>query len=245
MGPPVIGITGLTEQSPVRPGASVVSVRESYVRAVEAGGGAPLVVVPLPDDARLRSVFDRLDGLVLSGGGDISPSYYGEQNSGLLWHVDEQRDRAELTLARWALSGGLPLLAICRGIQALNVAAGGSLIQDVGTQIPNALDHTILAGRPMAAIAHTVDVAERTRLAGLFGPGALEVNSAHHQAADSVGAGLVVTARAPDGVIEGLEKPDHPFCVGVQWHPEAMIDTRPAMIRLFEALAGAARPTRV
>ena len=244
MGFPVIGITGRVDESACSPGASIVSTSESYVRAVELGGGAPLIVVPHPDEERLRAAFDRLDGLVLSGGGDISPAHYGEVDSGLLWSVDERRDRAELALAAWALSGGLPVLAICRGIQVLNVAGGGTLVQDVGTQVPGALSHTILAGRPMAAIAHVVEVAENTRLAALFGAGELEVNSAHHQAAKSVGAGLVVTARAPDGVVEGLERPDLPFCVGVQWHPEAMVESRPVMVRLFEGLAQAARCAR-
>lgn len=243
MAVPVVGISGRSDQSARSPSTPVVSIGESYVRAVELGGGAPVIVAPHPDKDRLQAIFDRLDGLVLSGGGDVLPKLYGEEDGGLLWSVDEGRDQAELMMARWALSKGLPVLAICRGIQVLNVAAGGTLIQDVGTQVPDALSHAIIAGRPMASVAHTVDVVERTRLAALFGRGELEVNSAHHQAAKSVGEGLLVTARAPDGVIEGLEKPDHPFCVGVQWHPEAMVDSRPVMRRLFEALAEAALHT--
>jgi putative glutamine amidotransferase len=144
-------------------------------------------------------------------------------------------------LARWALSGGLPLLAICRGIQVLNVAAGGTLYQDISAQIPGALQHPSLGPRPSAESAHAVEVAEGTRLAAMFGAGCLDVNSAHHQAVKTVGSGLTVAARAPDGVIEGLEAPSRPFCVGVQWHPEAMTGARPEMRGLFKALVAAAR----
>ena len=146
-----------------------------------------------------------------------------------------------MALARWALTEGLPLLAICRGIQVLDVAAGGTLIQDIPTQVPGALSHSSVAGRPQAVIAHPVEVEADSRLAALVGAGEVGVNSAHHQAAGTVGAGLVVTARAPDGVIEGLEAPDHPFCVGVQWHPEVMVEHFPPMRRLFAGLIEAAQ----
>ena len=130
-------------------------------------------------------------------------------------------------------------MAICRGIQVLNVAAGGTLIQDIPTLVPGALTHSTVAGRPIAVVAHTVDVAPGSRLAALFGAGELGVNSAHHQAVKAVAPGLVVAARAPDGVIEGLERPDHPFCIGVQWHPEVMVESHPEVRRLFQALVEA------
>jgi putative glutamine amidotransferase len=239
---PVIGITGrVEERSP--PGARIVSLGETYVRAVTVAGGAPVVLDPHGRAEALRPVFERLDGLLLSGGGDVSPSFYGESATDLLWHVDENRDRAELALARWALAQPLPLLAICRGIQVLNAASGGTLYQDVGTQVPDALMHPTLGSRPMATIAHTVAVSPGSRLAAIVGARELGVNSAHHQAVKQVGEGLVVTARAPDGVIEGLECPSHPFCIGVQWHPEAMVAEHPLQRRLFEALVAAACST--
>jgi len=238
---PVIGITGRADQSARPPNLSLFAIAQTYVRAVELGGGAPVVVPPHLEEVELRSIFKHLDGLVLSGGGDIQPSAFGEKDSGLLWSVDERRDRSELALAQWASAEGLPLLAICRGIQVLNVAAGGALTQDIPTQVPGALTHSTVAGRPVAVVAHTVDVVQGSRLAALFASGELGVNSAHHQAVKTVGAGLTVTARAPDGVIEGLERPDHPFCVGVQWHPEVMVESHPEMRRLFEALVEAAR----
>ena len=237
---PVIAITGRTDQSDRPPGLPLFAISPTYVRAVELGGGAPLVIPPHLEEAELRPIFERVDGLLLSGGGDIGPVLYGEQDGGLLWSVDAWRDRTELALARWALAEGLPLLAICRGIQVLNVAAGGTLIQDIPTQVRDALSHSTVAGRPIDTVAHTVEVAAGSRLAALIGAGELGVNSAHHQAVKAVGAGLVITACAPDGIVEGLEAPGHPFCLGVQWHPEAMVESRPVMRRLFEGLARAA-----
>jgi len=242
---PVIGITGRPDRSARPPNLPLFAISQSYVLAVELGGGAPVVVPPYVEETRLRAIFEHLDGLILSGGGDISPVFYGEENGGLLWRVDEQRDRAELALARWALADKLPLLAICRGVQVLNVAAGGTLVQDIPTQLPDAVSHSSpVAGRPVPKVVHTVEVTAGSRLVALValvGAGELGVNSAHHQAVKTVGAGLSVTARAPDGVIEGVEAPDHPFCVGVQWHPEVMAESYPEMRRLFEGLAEAAR----
>lgn len=238
---PVIGITGWTDRSARPPNIPLFSVSQTYVQAVMMGRGAPMIIPPNLEEAELRAIFESLDGLLLSGGGDILPALYGEEDSGLLWVVDEQRDRAELALARWALTEGLSLLAICRGIQVLNVAAGGTLIQDIPTQVPNSLTHSSVAGRPRDSIAHTVDVIRDTQLATLVGAGQLDVNSFHHQAVKDVGTGLVVTARAPDGIIEGLESPDHPFCIGVQWHPEAMVESYPVMRRLFDGLAEASQ----
>jgi putative glutamine amidotransferase len=238
---PVIGITGHTDQSARPPNLPLLSIAPSYVEATDLGEGAPLLIPPHLEEIKLRAIFERLDGLILSGGGDILPTFFGDEDRGLLWLVDEQRDRTELALARWTLSEGLPLLAICRGVQILNVAAGGTLIQDIPTQVPDALSHSTIAGRPLSTISHTVEIAAGSKLATLVGAGELGVNSAHHQAVQTVGSGLVVTARAPDGIIEGLEAPDHPFCVGVQWHPEVMVESYPVMRRLFEGLVEAAR----
>jgi len=237
---PLIGITGRVEQAVRPPNPLLHAVAQSYVRAVELGQGAPLIIPPHLEQDHLRAIFERLDGLLLSGGGDIEPAFFGEPSSGLLWQVDGQRDRTELALARWALAEKLPLLAICRGIQVLNVAAGGTLIQDIPTQMPGALAHNAVL-RPLEQIAHTVEIVAGSRLAGLVGDGKVEVNSAHHQAVKSVGPGLVISARAPDGIIEGLEASNHPFCVGVQWHPEVLVADRPEMRRLFEGLVEAAR----
>lgn len=238
---PVIGITGRVDQSARPPNVSLFAISRTYVEAVQLVGGAPLVIPPHLDEEMLRAITQHLDGLLLSGGGDILPTAFGEEDSGLLWSVDEGRDQTELALARWTLTAGLPLLAICRGVQVLNVAAGGTLIQDIPTQVPDALIHSTVAGRPLPVVSHTAEVTARSRLATLVGAGELGVNSAHHQAVKTVGAGLVVTARAPDGIVEGLEAPDHPFCLGVQWHPEVMVESHPPMRRLFEGLVKAAQ----
>ena len=239
---PVIGITGFSDQSARPPNRPLFAINQTYVRAVELGLGAPLVIPPYVKETSLRAIFKHLDGLIISGGGDVQPSFFGEEDSGMLQLVDELRDRTDLLLARWAMEENKPLLAICRGIQVLNVAAGGALIQDIPTQIPDALSHSSpVSGRPMPDVAHQVEVAANSRLANLVGEGELGVNSAHHQAIKTVGAGLNVVARASDGVIEGVEFPDHIFCIGVQWHPEVMVESCPVMLSLFEELMESAQ----
>ena len=238
---PIIGITGYADRSARPPNVRVFALARTYVRALAGSGGGPVILPPYLEESTLRGIFEGLDGLILSGGGDIHPSRFGMADGGLLWRLDERRDQSELALARWALEGDLPLLAICRGVQVLNVAQGGTLVQDIPTEVPHALSHSCIAGRPLPDIAHAVQVEPGTRLASLVGEGRVEVNSAHHQAVASVGEGLIVAARAPDGVIEGLEAPAHLFCIGVQWHPEVMVETAPPMRRLFEGLIQAAR----
>lgn len=240
MNPPIIGITGYADQSARPPNIPIFALARTYVRAVTLAGGAPVILPPYLSETQLRGIVDGLQGLILSGGGDVHPSRFGKKDAGLLWRVDQERDRTDLALAAWALDSDLPLLAICRGVQVLNVAAGGTLIQDIPTQLPHALSHSCVAGRPLPDVAHDVHIKAETRLADLVGSGLLGVNSAHHQAVDEVGTGLIVTARASDDVIEGLEAPAHRFCIGVQWHPEAMVDSTPPMRRLFEGLIEAA-----
>lgn len=237
MDAPIIGITGYAGQPAGNP---TFTLSQAYAHAVASAGGAPLILPPHLEQAPLRAVFHGIDGLVLSGGGDIHPAAFGDQDRGLLGRVDRQRDKTELSLARWALTEGLPVLAICRGLQVLNVAAGGTLIHDIPTEVPDALTHSSSADRPTAEIAHTVLVEPNTRLAALLGTDNLGTNSAHHQAAKAIGDDLVVTARASDGVIEAMEAPDHPFYIGVQWHPEVMVEQAAPMLQLFQGLIKAA-----
>ena len=238
---PVIGITGYADRSARPPNVPVFAVARTYVRAVASTGGSPLIIPPYLEEDLLRTAFEAIDGLILSGGGDLHPSAFGEEDCGLLWRVDERRDRAELSLARWALTERLPVLAICRGIQTLNVSAGGTLVQDIPTQTQGALSHSCVAGRPLPTPAHRVRVEPNSRLAELIGAGDIDVNSAHHQAVKDVGDDLTPVAWAPDGTVEALESPEHPFCIGVQWHPEVMVESAPAMRRLFEGLVDTAR----
>ena len=237
---PIIGITGRVEQASRPPHLNLFASPQDYVKAVAESGGVPVVIPPHLEKKHLRVIFHHLDGLILSGGGDIHPSLFGERDSGLLWSVDQERDRCEMLLAQWALEDRLPVLAICRGIQVLNVVCGGTLIQDIPSQVPNPLPHSFVTGRSLDKVIHTIKIERRSRLAEIAATQEMGVNSAHHQAVKDVGTGLCVTAKAPDGVIEGIEAVDHPFCIGVQWHPETMFHKVPVMQRFFVALVDAA-----
>jgi putative glutamine amidotransferase len=238
---PTIGITCITiaptaEHRPPRLGQN-----QTYIQAVSRAGGAPLLIPHLTDEALLRRVYKRLDGLLLPGGGDIDPVYYGQVALEACGLPSLDRDKTELPLARWAAEEGKPLLAICRGIQVLNVALGGSLYQDIPSQLPEAGRHDWYPDLPRDLRPHKVTIEPGTRLASLLGRGVQGVNSLHHQAADEVAPGLEVTARAEDGIVEALEVKDHPFALGVQWHPEELVGEDARQQGLFEALIEASR----
>jgi putative glutamine amidotransferase len=189
-----------------------------------------------------RSIYGRLDGLLLPGGVDVAPALYGEDPHPKLGKVEGPLDEAELVLARWALADGLPLLGVCRGIQTLNVAAGGTLYQDLPSQYPGALRHSCSPpDYPRQHRAHAVHVEPGSRLATILNAHETMVNSRHHQAVKDLAPGFVVSARAPDGVIEGIEGEDERFAVGIQWHPESLAADDPQMLALFQALVRAAR----
>lgn len=212
----------------------------SYVEAVEAAGGAP-VLIPLGlDEATLQTLLARLDGLILTGGGDIAPEFYGSDKTDLVNDVDTDRDRVELFLAREAFAQQKPVLAICRGHQMLNVALGGTLYEDVGDSMPGAAKHDYFGEMPRNHQAHEVTIDPQSKLAATLGRTTIAVNSLHHQGIKDIAPSLSATAFAPDGLIEGVESPEHPFAVGVQWHPENLIHDEPAMLDLFRALVRAA-----
>jgi putative glutamine amidotransferase len=234
---PLVGLTATTA-----PADGIVRVRTNaaYVRAVEAAGLVPVVLPPLPA-GRADRVLDAVSGLVLTGGEDVAPRRYGEAPHPALGTVNEARDAWELALVAAARARALPTLAICRGVQVLNVALGGGLVQDIPSQCPSALQHAPSNGR--GARVHDVHVAPGTRLAQVTAVRRLQVNSSHHQAIGRVAHGRRVSARAPDGVIEGAEwEADDWWAVGVQWHPEELIETPEAWDRsLFAAFASAVR----
>jgi putative glutamine amidotransferase len=237
---PLIGIMGWRSQ-PFGPLARYTfNLTESYIRAVQAAGGLPVVIPPALNEDELRELISRLDGLLFSGGGDVDPALFGQTRHRFTQDVSQERDRAELLLARWALAEDRPVLAICRGIQLVNVATGGTLIQDIPSQIPDALAHRYSDDTPRDYLAHTVRVNEGTRLAGILGATEVAVNSWHHQSCDEPGRGLIYTAWSPDGIVEGAEAPGHRFAVFVQWHPEEMFHNRADMLALFHALVEAA-----
>jgi len=238
---PIVGIT-CTEiqadrsESPPRQGQS-----QSYLRAISRAGAAPLLIPFLDTRSLLRSLYERVDGLLLSGGGDIDPVHYGETRHERCGRVIPERDETELLLVRWAMDDGKPLLAICRGIQVLNVALGGSLYQDIEAQVPGAGRHDWYPGYPRDYRPHTVTLVPHSRLAGILKATFLPVNSFHHQAVRDPAAGLSVVAHAPDGIIEAVEAEGHPFAIGVQWHPEEMAADDEQAQRLFDAFVGQLR----
>jgi len=241
---PIVGIPCAFQAPQDKQGRGASVVSQSYLRALEMAGGAPMPIPITSQEDTLRALYGRIDGLLLAGGVDIDPSHYGESPHPALGEVDERRDWVELALTRWALADGLPVLGICRGIQTLNVAAGGSLWQDIAAQVPDALRHPYYPNYPYNRLSHSARLEPDSRLAKILGDLELEVNSLHHQAARDVGKGLRVTARSPDGIIEGLESQDEAWVIGVQWHPEWLIDDDLRMRRLFEAFVAAGEAHR-
>ncbi|MEZ5317613.1 MAG: gamma-glutamyl-gamma-aminobutyrate hydrolase family protein [Vicinamibacterales bacterium] len=209
--------------------------------AALAAAGADVRVLDATRDP-LPASLDDADGVMLTGGVDVDPARYGSADRHPTVEIDAARDAYELALARETLARGLPLLAICRGAQVLNVAAGGTLIQDIPSAHPSRIDHAV--NEPKDAIAHDVTVTPGSALAGaldgrLDPAGRIAVNSRHHQAVDRVAPGFVASAVAPDGIIEAIEKPDGTLCLGVQWHPENFWRTG-QFTSLFAALVHAA-----
>lgn len=211
-----------------------------------AGGGAPLQIPLGLDPTTLRVVFERVDGLLLAGGGDVDPAFYGGPASDKCRGIDRERDALEMDLVRWSIEAGKPLLTICRGIQVMNVALGGSLYQDLLSDMPGALRHDYFTSDGFARDhrAHPLTLVRDSGLIHLLGAERLVVNSLHHQGIKDLAPDLTPVGHAPDGLLEAVEVKGHPFAVGVQWHPEALVADDPMMRRLFEALVKAARNGR-
>jgi putative glutamine amidotransferase len=236
--PPIIGVTTsiTTRAAASRPERAYLN--SAYILAVQKAGGVPLLLPPQLDDAALGALLARLDGVVLTGGGDVDPARFGEPAHPTVSEVSPARDALEVALVEVALDRDLPLLAICRGLQVLNVALGGSLFQDVATEPGTQVAHSQRAPRSLPT--HGVKIDSGSRLAGVLGADTLGVNSLHHQAIKALGRGLRPVAVAEDGIIEGAEVEDQRrFVLGVQWHPEELVaDSEPAR-RLFRALVDA------
>lgn len=230
-----IGVTLHPSDSPDR--EELDRLAAQIVEGVQLAGGEAILIPPDLDEARLRLRFSELDGLLLSGGGDVDPRLYGEAPTAVVSGVNANRDRTEMTLARWALAEGKSLFGICRGLQLLNVACGGSLYQDV-SQHEQALKHAYYPDFPHDHLAHPVTVADDSRLVSILGAAHVQVNSLHHQACRVVAPGVRAVAWAPDGIVEALEVEGHPFAVAVQWHPEALLQ-RAESRALFAALVEA------
>ena len=212
---PIVAVTATTREDE---DSRRVRLSASYIDALESAGLVPLVIPPLANEAA-SAILDAVDGLVLTGGEDVNPSRYGQQPHPKLKNVSDARDSTEIALIREAKRRGTPILAICRGIQVLNVALGGTLIQDIRAQCEGSLDHD--DGSPRQSRTHGITVEPGSLTAAALGTTDASVNSLHHQAVKEVSPELKVTARSTDGIIEGLETIDPAWWVlAVQWHPK-------------------------
>ena len=214
-----------------------VTVNRDYMDAVSRAGAVP-VLLPLTGDVfAWEEIVSRVDGLLFSGGGDIDPRMYGEEKLPCCGEVSPERDWMEMDLLRLALDRDVPVLAVCRGLQVMNCALGGTLYQDILAQYAGALCH------PREDVprekAHDVMIPEGRLLRRILGVGTLAVNSRHHQGIKALGQGLLPCAIAPDGLIEGIEMPGKRFALGVQWHPESMCEKHPEQQAIFNAFTEA------
>jgi putative glutamine amidotransferase len=240
---PLVGVTpDLAEPGPQAPSARY-ELKVSYADAVLRAGGLP-VLLPYAEEAGVvEQYLDRVSGLVITGGAfDVPPSLYGEQAREGLGPLKPGRTAFEAALLRGALARNLPVLGVCGGMQLLNVLLGGTLIQDLRRELPDANDHQQQHDR--AQPHHPVEVKEGTILAELLGKGNVMVNSTHHQAARTLGEGVRASAVAPDGVVEAVESERHAFAIGVQWHPEALIHTVPSHLAIYKGLVARAKELR-
>ncbi len=243
---PLIGVTTQTLQAidniPENLPHSWV-MNERYVTALSTVGAAPVLIPLLDDMDTLRALYETLDGVFIPGGVDMDPASYGCERHELCGRTDGPRDRVELQFAKWAAAEGKPVLGICRGMQVLNVAAGGTLHQDTTVHFANAIKHDYFpnAGFARDYLAHDAAVVAGTKLHTIVGSlDSISINSMHHQGIERLGAGLVVSATAPDGLIEAIEGEGEGFLMGVQWHPEMLIEKDAGARALFRSFVEAA-----
>lgn len=234
---PLIGIT----TSHLSPNGTipVFGVSESYLKSVQSAGGLPVMIPLSLSNPELDALLARLDGVLFPGGGDIDPQLFNGRPHAEVYGIDPDRDRVELYLARRAAELDKPFLGICRGIQVINVALGGTLYTHIPDQHPGAMRHTWYPDIPREYLAHTVRLQSGVRLTSIMGNSSVETNSLHHQSVDQIAPALTSVAWAPDGVIEAVELPGHRFGIGVQWHPENL-QAYPAMRAIFAAFVHAA-----
>lgn len=227
---PIIGLT-------MHASVGKLEVNTSYITSIERAGGIP-ICIPYVAQEEEQALLAKLDGLLVIGGNDLDPAFYNQQPHALLGEVVSKRDSSDLSLVKKALEMDLPMLAICRGHQVLNVALGGTLIQDIPAQVAGAHLHAQRAARH--EVSHSVQLLPG-KLQTIVNAAEIRINSFHHQAVDVVGEGLNVAAVALDGVIEALELPSKTYCISVQWHPEELSAENMYAKRLFESFIEAAR----
>jgi putative glutamine amidotransferase len=244
---PTIGITTQTLQAidgipPWVPESWVMNQR--YFVAATIAGGVPWMIPLLDDDPEtLRALYERLDGLIIPGGVDLDPASYGDTQRPACGRIDPARDRVELELTRWAIEDRKPFLGLCRGIQVLNVAQGGTLWQDIASEMPGAIKHDYFptAGFDRDHLAHEVTIHPGSRLRRLIERDRIHVNSMHHQGIRDLAPPLVPSATSCDGLVEAVELDGDHFCIAVQWHPEVFELTDPHTRHLFHEFIAAAQ----
>lgn len=227
--PPVIGITCSWDDNSGR-----YYLNSLYARAITAAGGLPVLIPDCLGQNEIGELPSLIDGLLLTGGGDVDPEYFGEEPLPPCGEIAPVRDAFEIALVKIALAADMPVLGICRGVQVLNIAAGGDIYQDLPTQLKGCLKHNQEA--PLWAPTHNIQIQPGTRLENIFREKVIRVNSFHHQAIRNPAPGFIVCARASDGVIEAVESTQHRFALGVQCHPEGMWEKDPRFLKLFSAL---------
>jgi putative glutamine amidotransferase len=230
---PLIGITSYRQNN--ERGLPVLSLNEAYVRAVSEAGGLPIIIPLGIDNTKIKKLIQGLDGVLFSGGGDVSPDLYGTESQPEVKSIDLDRDRVEIQLVHEVVERGLPFFGICRGIQIINVALGGTLYPHIPDQLVGAINHPYIEGKPRDYLAHDVTVEPNACLAKILEQPRIKVNSMHHQGILSLASRLVATAHAPDGLVEGVELKGKQFGLAVQWHPECLTQYEPmrALFRTF------------
>lgn len=234
---PLIGIT--TNQSTNVNGHPTVMLMQSYINAIMQAGGVPVLIPSMIHNDGWDALYSRLDGVLFSGGGDIALEHFSGEPHPRVYDVEPERDSIELKMIQASVSDGKPFLGICRGAQLVNVGLGGTLYTHIPDQLPNALDHAY-PGYLRTVLVHEVKIEEGTRIAEALGEPIVKVNSLHHQGLKDIAPPLRVTGHAPDGLVEAVELPDHPFGIAVQWHPEWLTDQEVTrnLFRKFVEAAG-------
>jgi putative glutamine amidotransferase len=235
--PPIIGIT--TSHSSNSYGQATILLVQAYAQAIMQAGGVPVLIPSLIANDGWDALYPRLDGILFTGGGDISFDHFKGEPHPRIGDVDPQRDTVELNLLHASVADGKPFLGICRGCQLVNVGLGGTLYTHIPDQLPNALDHSY-PGDMRTVLVHEVKIEEGTHIADVLGEPIVKVNSHHHQGLKDIAPSLRVAGHAPDGLVEAIELPDHPFGLAVQWHPEWLTDQQPTrnLFRRFVEAAG-------
>ena len=232
---PLIGIPCRAAIRSNHPEKPVYYSNKSYVQAVESAGGVPVLIPMMKDLENLHALLSHLDGLLLSGGIDVHPSSYQEEVDAALSETDPELDKPELVLARWALQEDIPTLGICRGMQLINVALGGTLYQDLETGYQDGLQHANWS-LPRNQLIHSVSIDPKSQMRQVLGVDKVMVNSLHHQAVKELGKGVLASGKAEDGIVELLEIPDRTYMLATQCHPEELYRDNPVWMHLFRGL---------